>query len=87
MAALMEALRLVAGYGRVPVIGPLDIALGEGEVLVVQGPNGSGKTMLLLTLAGLLKPVAGRVLVEGSPSTRLVAACSSPPTRGGACTR
>lgn len=43
----------------------LDLQLGAGEVLAVLAPNGRGKSTLLSTLAGLLKPREGRVRVAG----------------------
>jgi heme exporter protein A len=41
------------------VFGPLDLAVHAGEVLVVEGDNGSGKTSLVRILAGLASPVSG----------------------------
>ncbi len=43
----------------------LSFALAAGEALVLEGPNGSGKSSLLRLLAGLLRPLAGRVLWRG----------------------
>jgi ABC-type cobalamin/Fe3+-siderophores transport system ATPase subunit len=43
----------------------LDVALAEGEVLALLGPNGGGKTTLLKTLLGLLPPRAGEVRFGG----------------------
>lgn len=45
----------------------LDFALGEGELLVVEGPNGSGKTSLLRGLAGLLEFETGSTHWRGQP--------------------
>lgn len=46
-------------------LGPVDLAVRQGESVCVVGPNGSGKTTLLSIAAGLLKPLAGRVVVVG----------------------
>ena len=45
-----------------PVLSDVDLDLRAGEVVAVLGANGSGKTSLLLTLAGLLRPLAGGVV-------------------------
>src|SRR5262249_28057711 len=45
----------------------LDVALSTGEVLALLGPNGGGKTTLLKTLLGLLKPKAGEVRLGDKP--------------------
>jgi ABC-type Fe3+/spermidine/putrescine transport system ATPase subunit len=44
--------------------GPLNLEVGEGEVLVVLGENGSGKTTLLNLVAGILKPDKGRIFLN-----------------------
>lgn len=43
----------------------LDFAVASGEAVVLTGRNGAGKTSLLRAVAGLLRPVAGRVVFEG----------------------
>ena len=49
----------------------LSLDVRRGEFLAVLGPNGAGKTTLLRMILGLVKPTAGRVLVEGEkPSSR-----------------
>ncbi len=51
-----------------PVLAGLDFVAHAGEVTAVIGPNGAGKTTLLKVLAGLLKPVAGTVMLGGIPA-------------------
>ncbi|MFF1531245.1 thiol reductant ABC exporter subunit CydC [Cellulomonas sp. NPDC058312] len=66
--ALLEARGLAVGWpGREPVVRDLDLIVAPGRSLAVVGPSGVGKTTLLLTLAGLLPPRAGEVLLDGVP--------------------
>lgn len=59
---------LACGWpGRPAVLEGLDLELRTGSSLAVVGPSGIGKTTLLLTLAGVLPPRAGRVLLDGVP--------------------
>lgn len=61
---LLEATGLAVARGGVRVLEGLDLGLGAGEVLVLRGANGIGKTTLLRTLAGLQPPEAGRLRGE-----------------------
>ncbi|MCW2985602.1 MAG: transporter ATP-binding protein [Conexibacter sp.] len=56
---------LAAGYDGVPVVRDLDLDVAAGEVVALLGPNGAGKTTTLMTIAGLLAPVAGDISVDG----------------------
>ncbi len=58
----------VAVPGRRLVDG-LDLVLEAGDFLAVLGQNGAGKTLTLLTLAGLRAPQSGQVLLRGRPLT------------------
>lgn len=74
-AARVAGLRTVGlrlGYGpdRV-VIDELDLELPHGAVTAVIGANGSGKSTLLRALSRLLRPMAGRVLLDGEDLHRL----------------
>ena len=55
----------VALAGRYPVLAGVDLEVAEGEVLVLRGSNGAGKTSLLRVLAGLLPLSAGEISVLG----------------------
>lgn len=54
------------GYGDVEVLGPLRLALHDGETLAIAGPSGIGKTTLLRILAGLETRYRGSVTVPAS---------------------
>jgi ABC-type lipoprotein export system ATPase subunit len=53
------------GQGEVRALDNLELAVRQGEFLTVRGPSGCGKTTLLLALGGMLRPEAGKVLIEG----------------------
>ena len=48
-----------------PVYGPLDLEIARGGVTVLQCPAGAGRTALMMTLAGRMRPVAGELTVLG----------------------
>jgi ABC-type multidrug transport system ATPase subunit len=52
---------VTAGFGGRPVLNGVDLAGRAGEVVVLSGPNGGGKTTLLRLIAGSLAPLAGSV--------------------------
>jgi ABC-2 type transport system ATP-binding protein len=65
-AILLDA--AVSGYYGKKVLDGISFSIDEPSVYVVLGPNGSGKTTLFRTLAGILKPMSGRVEVYGLSS-------------------
>ncbi len=61
--------QLAAGYGDVPVIRGVDLAVRPGQLVAVVGPNGAGKTTLLRAILGLARIMGGRVLADGNDIT------------------
>lgn len=57
---------LDAGYGEAEVLHGIDLAVARGQVAAVVGANGAGKSTLLSTIAGLVRPSAGRILFDGA---------------------
>jgi iron complex transport system ATP-binding protein len=62
---IVEGRALTIGYPDHTVGSGLNVRIATGEVLALLGPNGGGKTTLLKTLLGLLKPKAGEVQLGG----------------------
>ena len=58
-------------YRKKVVIRDVSMELDRGEVVALLGPNGSGKTTCFYTIAGLVTPEAGRVMVDGTNVTNL----------------
>jgi len=58
---LLEISNIDVSYGDVQVIYDLSLNVNEGEVVSIIGGNGAGKSSLLKTISGLLKPSAGRI--------------------------
>ncbi len=60
------SLTLAGPAGQVNILAEIDLALRAGETLGVVGPSGSGKSSLLMVMAGLERASAGRVKVAGT---------------------
>jgi polar amino acid transport system ATP-binding protein len=67
--ALVELEDVHKWFGDLHVLRGVDLAVRQGEVLVVIGPSGSGKSTLLRTINMLEEPTEGRVLFEGRELT------------------
>src|SRR6476659_6216232 len=52
-------------YGALTAVDNLSFAVASGEIVGLIGPNGAGKTTTLRSLAGILRPSAGRLLIDG----------------------
>lgn len=53
------------------VLGGIDLAVSKGEILTIMGGSGSGKSVLLRLLAGLIKPDHGEIRIEGMDTVPL----------------
>ena len=69
--AALVARGLTTGYDGAKIIEGLDVAVPRGKVSVIIGGNGCGKSTLLKTLARLIKPQGGAVLLDGRDIHRL----------------
>jgi ABC-type branched-subunit amino acid transport system ATPase component len=65
-AVQIHALR--SGYGEAMVLKGLDLTLQPGEVVAILGKNGMGKTTLLKTLMGFIRPAGGEIELFGKAS-------------------
>jgi branched-chain amino acid transport system ATP-binding protein len=66
---MIKTVDLEAGYGAVRAVRGVSLFVDEGELVTVLGANGAGKSSLLLTIAGALKPTGGQVLLDASDVT------------------
>lgn len=65
MAAIIEIVGLHKAFGEHEVLKGIDLDIEEGTTMVILGGSGSGKTVLMKHMIGLLKPDKGDVCVEG----------------------
>jgi branched-chain amino acid transport system ATP-binding protein len=69
--ALLEVKEITSGYGEVQILWGTCMALEPGKMICLVGSNGVGKTTVLRTVMGLLKPWSGAVLFDGQDVSRL----------------
>ncbi len=62
---MLKVINLSSGYGKLVVLKSVSLSVRQGEVVALVGGNGAGKSTLLRTIAGLLGPVEGRILLDG----------------------
>ena len=61
----LKVTALACRRGQKAIFSGISFALSGGEALLLLGPNGAGKSSLLQIMAGLLRPVAGQIVLEG----------------------
>lgn len=62
---MIQITNLEKRYGKFQALHPLNLHVKKGEVFGFLGPNGAGKTTTIRTLAGVLTPTSGSVLIDG----------------------
>ena len=67
----LQVYNLRKSYKKRTVLRDVSLDLHRGEVVALLGPNGSGKTTCFYTIAGLISPEAGEVLIDGRDVTAL----------------
>jgi len=71
--AILEINNVASGYGEVQILWGSSLALEEGKLTCLVGGNGVGKTTLLRTVMGLIKPWEGSISYQGQDVSRLPA--------------
>jgi lipopolysaccharide export system ATP-binding protein len=67
----LEVVSIAKSYDKRSVLTDISLTVGKGEVLGLLGPNGAGKTTCFYSIMGLVRPDAGRILLDGVDITRL----------------
>ncbi len=70
----VEVVGLAKSFEAMPALQPTDLAIADGEFVVIIGPSGCGKSTLLRLIAGLERPDRGRVEIAGHDVTGLAPA-------------
>ena len=89
---MLEIRDLVCGYGHVPALKGLTIAVREGQLVALVGANGAGKSTLLRAISGLVPARSGAIRfnghdIAGREPRRILAEASPIVRRGGASSR
>jgi branched-chain amino acid transport system ATP-binding protein len=67
---MLEITDLTCTYGPVKALDAVSISVPAGKITAVLGANGAGKTSLLRSVSGLIRPAAGRIVLDGDDITR-----------------
>jgi branched-chain amino acid transport system ATP-binding protein len=68
---MLELEGITAGYGETVILRNVSLRVPDSGVVALLGPNGAGKTTTLRAASGLIKPISGRVLLNGEDVTGL----------------
>ncbi|MBR3842065.1 MAG: ABC transporter ATP-binding protein [Christensenellaceae bacterium] len=62
--SLLRLEKIEKSYGKIKILGPIDLEIRKGEIIGIKGKNGAGKSTLLKIMAGVLKESAGKVIID-----------------------
>ena len=64
---MIEIRNLTVHYGRALAVDDVSLAFAAGTINCIIGSNGAGKSTILRTISGLVRPTSGQILFEGQP--------------------
>ena len=67
----LAVISIAKSYDKRVVLSDVSLSVAKGEVVGLLGPNGAGKTTCFYSIMGLVKPDAGRIMLDGSDITAL----------------
>lgn len=70
MSAMIEVKNLTMGYGSFVLQQNADFVVNKGDIFIIMGESGCGKSSMLRVLTGLLPPLAGDVVIDGINITK-----------------
>jgi len=62
---MLEVKNLCVSYGVIPVLHDVSFIIKEGEIVTLLGSNGTGKSTILNTIQGIMKPTSGNIVFQG----------------------
>ena len=68
---MLELQDLHVRYGNIRALQGVSLTVAQGELVALIGSNGAGKTTVLRTISGLLRPSEGSIAFEGAPTSRV----------------
>ncbi|MFB6362962.1 ABC transporter ATP-binding protein [Paenibacillus elgii] len=70
MSTLLDVKRMEAFYGKIQAVRGVDFTVKQGEIVALLGANGAGKSTILKTISGLIRPAQGSIAFMGEDLTK-----------------